>query len=97
MWLEVIGPLSGVLALTVAVLGAFLQHRGQSHVETTDVERLGHADLVAALEMYRVRVPELQAEITALRREVAEWKTRQETTQSKLTDLLFLLETRRDQ
>jgi len=91
-----IGPLAGVLGMVVAVVGLLLQRRGQSHVEVVDTERLGHADLVAALEMYRVLVVDLRADMAALEREAAEWQSKHAACQTKLADLLFLLETRRE-
>lgn len=89
LWLQLVGPLAGVLGLVVAVFGALLQRRGQTHLESVDAERLGHADLVAALELYRQQVPELKAEVD-------KWRDKHDAAQTKLTDLLFLLETRRE-
>lgn len=106
-WLEAIGPLAGVLGLTVAVLSNLAQLRRESRTENLDVERLGHDDLVAALEDKRAQIADMRAEMSAddarHEREVAEWKLKADTAEAKastalekLTDLLFLIETRRE-
>lgn len=66
-WIGLIGPLTGLLALVVTVVNALAQRRGQGHAERVDDERLGHADLVAALETYRGQLADERSDKAAER------------------------------
>jgi hypothetical protein len=95
-WLELIGPLAGVLGLTVAVLNAAASRRSQEHNERADDERMGHTDLVDALEARRAQLTDCRLECAAHKLEAERWEAIAKVAQDKVTDLLYLLETRRD-
>lgn len=96
-WLALTGPILGVTGCLVGILNYVLQRRGQGHTEKADDERLGHEELVAALDFYRERTRD--AEARAERAEAREQACKEEKreVQDKMTDLLYILERRREQ
>lgn len=96
-WLEVIGPLAGVLGLAVAVLNALAHRRSLEHTERADDERMGHSDLVDALEARRDQLADCRAECAEHKAAAERWEQAAKAASDKVTELLYLLETRRNQ
>lgn len=94
-WIGYVGPIAGVLALIVTILNALRERRGQGHTERMDDERLGHADLVAALEHQRAVIADLRtarAEDRAeFEREVAHWQAKFEKADEQASALLWMI------
>lgn len=96
-WIALLGPITGLAGLTIALIGQITQRRSQRHTEWIDAERLGHEELVAALEERRNQIVDLRAQNQELRELFASERAERIIAESRLAEVLRNLErSRRD-
>jgi hypothetical protein len=88
------GSVAGLLGALGAIYSIFVQSRGQDHAGRLGDERLGHDELVAALESQRERIGDLEARAARAEREERECNRKVMDLERKVLNLLYRVENR---
>lgn len=88
------GSISGFLAFLGVVYSTFVQSRGQDKAGRLDGERLGHDELVDALEAQRRRIADLEARTEQAERRERECNLKMMRLERQVSNLLLAMEGR---
>lgn len=88
--------MSGLLALVGVVYSAWSDSRSKGHDRELEGERLGHDELVAALEFQRRRIEDLERRAENAERMERECNRKLTSLERRVSDLLLIVEMRRE-
>lgn len=88
------GAISGFLAFAGVVYSTFMQSRGQDKAGRLDGERLGHDELVDALEAQRRRIADLEVRTNLAEGRERECNAKMFRLERQVSNLLLAMEDR---
>jgi hypothetical protein len=92
--LQLAGAITGFLGVIGAFYSVFVQNRGVDQSGRIEGERLGHDELVAALQSQRERIADLEKRTSRAEQREAECNRKVSVLELQVTELLWSMERR---